>query len=179
MKNLILVIFAMTVSTAKAQIFSAGVFRNQILKSEIGNVSSQGIELASTHYFISVNAGLGWGKTENRSQRLSYVGADFTPTGFHHAYLANKFAPFVGFQVSVNKLNLKKMDLAEFPQNPAVKNVQYTVNLGFKYSNGRFIGSAAYKAGQNENAVVVKMAYVIGVTHKCLKKRLQPIQMGF
>lgn len=160
----------MTVSTAKAQIFSAGVLRNQNLKG--GGLSTQGIELSSTHFFISGNAGLAWGKNDQQATISKYVGIDVTPTGFHHAYLANNFAPFVGVQYTAIKSELVVRTNSERPTVVTVRQDQLLGNLGFKYSKNRLIASGAYQFGKGSSALVVKVAYVFSVSHDCLRKRM-------
>ena len=179
MNKLILAICVMAVSTVKAQIMSGGLLRNQILQSEQGNISSQGIELSSTHYFFSVNLGAGAGSNNTTKISTRHLALDFTPTGFHHAYLTHQLAPFVGFQVTGNNVSKTEKGLNELASTVDSKNTQYALNLGMKYSNNRFICSGAYSIGQNERAVVIKLAYVFAVTHKCLKKRMRSLDMGF
>jgi hypothetical protein len=41
------------------------------------------------------------------------------------------------------------------------------------------IFSGAYLMGKNEKAIAVKLAYVFAITHKCLKKRMYPIDLSF
>jgi hypothetical protein len=180
MNKLFLVVCVMAVSTAQAQLISGGLFRQQVIGSKIGNISNQGLELSNTHYFFSVNAGYGAGGNSNKSMQSSYLAADFTPTGFHHAYIAHKFAPFVGFQINNNTIKENKSTNNEI-QNQIMleKNTVYNLNLGFKYSSNRMIFSGAYLMGKNEKAIAVKLAYVFAITHKCLKKRLIPQDFGF
>ncbi len=52
-------------------------------------------------------------------------------------------------------------------------------NVGFKYSHKRIISSAAYQFGNKNNAVVLKLAIVFGVTNLCLRKRLLDYNLSF
>ena len=177
MNKLFLVVCVMAVSTAQAQLISGGLFRQQVLGSKLGIISNQGLELSNTHYFFSVNAGYGKGSLGNKSTNSSYLAADFTPTGFHHAYIAHKFAPFLGFQL--NNFKSKESKSSEVKNYSESNSTVCTLNLGVKYSSNRMIFSAAYLMGKDEKAIAVKMAYVFAVTHKCLKKRLTPVDYGF
>ena len=178
MNKLMFVICAMTVSNLNAQLISGGLFRNQILTSNQNNISSQGIDLSSTHYFFSVNMGAGMGGNKNTQIQNKYIGAEFTPTGFHHAYIANKFAPFIGFQISKNKLTESSNLNTEF-NSTIDRNTIYNLSLGVKYSYNRMIFSGAYLMGKQEKSIGIKVAYVFAVTHKCLKKHLVPLELGF
>jgi hypothetical protein len=180
MNKLFLVVCVMAVSTAKAQLISGGLFRQQVINSKLGNASVQGLELSNTHYLFSVNAGYGAGANSNKAMQNSYLAVDLTPTGFHHAYLAHKFAPLVGVQM--NKNTIKEMNYSNNEvksQMLSNKNTVYSLNLGFKYSSNRMIFSGAYLMGKNEKAIAVKLAYVFAITHKCLKKRMYPIDFSF
>ena len=179
MNKFILVVCVMTVSMAKAQIISGGLFRNQMLNSNMGNISSQGFEVSTTHYFFTLNAGIGFGKTDKIKMNTTQFGIDFTPFGFHHAYYRHKFSPSIGFQVNSNRLEKLYATNFELPQNTFTKNTKCDLSLGFKLSHNRVIGSANYLMGQQESSLTVRLAYIIAVTHKCLKKHLVPLELGF
>ena len=180
MNKLFLVVCVMAVSTAKAQLISGGLFRQQVINSKLGNTSVQGLELSNTHFLFSVNAGYGVGGNSNKSVQSSYLALGLTPTGFHHAYLAHKFAPFVGVQMNNNTIKeIKTLNNEVKDQMMLDKNTVYTLNLGFKYSSKRMIFSGAYLMGKNEKAIAVKLAYIFAITHKCLKKRMYPIDLSF
>ena len=179
MKKLIIGISLFAVTKANGQVFSAGVFKQQLLHSSQIRPSNQGIELSSNMYFASINAGMGWGLNSTSTIQQSYLGVDFTPTTFHHAYLAPKFAPFAGFQFNRTRIKQYPNSNSENTQSTITLNNRFNGNVGFKFSQKRFIGSVGYQFGQNNNAIVVKMALVIGVTNPCLRKRLLDYDMRF
>jgi len=179
MNKLLLVVCVMTVSMAKAQIISGGLFRNQMLNSNMGNISSQGFEVSNTHYFFTLNAGIGFGKTDKIKMNTTQFGIDFTPNRFHHAYYGHKFSPSIGFQVNSNRSEKLYATNIELPQNTITKNTKCNLSVGFKYSHNRIISSAIYLIGKQESSLTFRLAYVIAVTHKCLKKHLVPLELRF
>jgi hypothetical protein len=127
-----------------------------------------------------VLAGYGAAGKSNKSKQSSYLNVDLTPTVFHHAYLANKLAPFVGVQMNKNAIKEMKSSNNEVKsQMMLYKNTVYSLNFVFKYSSNRMIFSGDYLMGKNEKAIAVKLAYVFAITHKCLKKRMYNIDLSF
>ena len=172
MKYIFLTISILTVSFAKAQILSGGIFRNQILNSKLGSISNQGIELNNTHFLFSVNAGIGVGSLGDKKMNTRNLGFEFTPTGFHHAYIANRLAPFVGVELYSNRLIVDNNKENEKINKLVLKSNHYAGKIGIKYSSKRVITSGAFVVGKNEMLLSIKLSYVIGVAHKCLKKRM-------
>jgi hypothetical protein len=179
MKKVLIALCFITLTKVNAQVFSAGLFKQQLLSKSQIRPSNQGIELSSNIYLASINAGIGRGRNNNAIIRQSYFGIDFTPSGFHHAYLAPKFAPFAGFQVNNTRIEQLPMNNPEATQSIVTIDNKFMGNVGFKYSHKRLIGSAAYQFGNRNNAVVLKLAIVFGVTNRCLRKRLLDYNLSF
>jgi hypothetical protein len=179
MKKVIIALCFITITKVNAQVFSAGLFKQQLLSKSQIRPSNQGIELSSNMYFASINAGMGWGLNSTSTIQQSYLGVDFTPNTFHHAYLAPKFAPFAGFQFNRTRIKQYPNSNSENTQSTITLNNRFNGNVGFKFSQKRFIGSVGYQFGQNNNAIVVRMALVVGVTNRCLRKRLLDYDMRF
>ena len=172
MKRLILIIGIASITSIEAQILSGGIFRNQVLKSNLGSFSTHGIELNNTHYLFAVNSGMGWGNTNNNtSVNTRYIGVEYTPTGFHYAYLANRIAPFIGLKLYKNVIKEKNEFEEQVLDNKTIDN-QYALNFGLKYSNNRVITSGEFILGKNEKMIAFKLSYVLWVTHKCVRKRI-------
>jgi hypothetical protein len=179
MKKVIIALCFITITKVNAQVFSAGLFKQQLLSKSQIRPSNQGIEISSNLYLASLNAGMGWGRNNNAIIRQSYFGIDFTPTRFHHAYLAPKFAPFAGFQVNSTRIEQMPMNNPETTKSIVTVENNFMGNVGFKFSQRRLIGSAAYQFGNKNNAVVLKLAIVFGVTNRCLRKRLLDYNLSF
>ena len=170
MKYIILTLSIMTASLSNAQILSVGLFRNQILNTKAGSISNQGIELSNTHFLYTVYAGVGTASFGDKKMNTRNLGIEYTPTGFHQAYIANRLAPFVGAELYKNSLvienNIENVNKMKF------SNTQFAGKIGIKYSNKRVITSCAFIVGKNEQLLSFKLSYLVGVTHKCLKKRM-------
>jgi len=170
MKYIFLTTSLLIVSFANAQILSFGLFRNQILNTKVGSISNQGIELNNTHFLYTVYAGIGTGSIGDKKTNTRHLGIEYTPTGFHQAYVANRLAPFVGVELYRNSVLIEKN--IENTNKIKFSNTQFAGKIGIKYSNKRVITSCAFIVGKNEQLLSIKLSYVLGVTHKCLKKRM-------
>ena len=95
---------------------------------------------------------------------------DITPTGFHHAFLAHQFAPMMG------------VDFVRRPVNGDIPSYSYCqVKGGVKFSTNRLMGGFEYGTQpirKGTHFMTIRMAYVIGLTHDCLRKRIHQQNMS-
>jgi hypothetical protein len=95
---------------------------------------------------------------------------DITPTGFHHAYLAHQVAPMIG------------VDFVRQPVNGDIPSYSYgLVKGGLKFSTNRLMGGIEYgmqPIRKGPQFITIRMAYVIGLTHDCLRKRIHQQNMS-
>ncbi len=89
---------------------------------------------------------------------------DITPTGYHHAYLANQCAPMIGIDY-VNNLKINESKQQSF----------CIIKCGMKISTERVVGGMEYGIqpnGGHRQFLTFRLGYVIGLTHDCLRKRI-------
>ena len=125
--------------------------------SENQTVKMIGIENITTIGSFSVHKGLASGAP-------TILKIDITPTGFHHAYLANQCAPMIGLDYVINP-NMNESGEQSFCM----------IKCGVKISKERFIGGIEYGVQPNNNHrqfLTFRLGYVVGLTHDCLKKRI-------
>lgn len=95
---------------------------------------------------------------------------DITPTGHHHAYLANQCAPMIGIDYVSN-----------IKTNESGRRSFYMIKCGMKFSTDRFVGGIEYgvqPSGSRLQFLTVRLGYVIGLTHDCLRKRIHSQYMN-
>ena len=89
---------------------------------------------------------------------------DITPTGYHHAYLANQCAPMIG----IDYISNPKM-------NESGQRSFCMIKCGMKFSTERFVGGIEYgvqPSSSHQQFLTFRLGYVIGLTHDCLRKRI-------
>lgn len=154
-RTFILLLFGFT-SAVKGQIIAVNTSYVMNL-SENQTVKMIGIENITPIGSFSVHKGLA-------SNDPTILKIDITPTGFHHAYLANQCAPMIGLDYVINP-----------SMNESGEQSFCMIKCGVKISKERFIGGIEYGVQPNNNHrqfLTFRLAYVVGLTHACLKKRI-------
>jgi len=168
MKRIPLIILALLFKlgsvTLQAQVFkigmgSIGLYNQYNLSAVSQNKNTLGPQLSFNHYKFATNVGL----LLNDEQKVAAttLNADFHIWKWHHAYLVNRFVPYVGIQLQNTNVSADVKEFSIYPR------------IGIKGSLDRFIFECGYLNNGKSQLLQAAISYVLWIGSNCSMKRVK------
>lgn len=158
----IFLLFGLIATTSKAQLTSLGFqMQNQISRTPS---LYYGGEISRSSWLTDFGLGYVVGNSENLTSSKINIRGDFHINPWHHAYLGNRLAAYIGAQYEYR-----------MPANNDAQSV-LRFRTGLKLSYDYFIFDGGYQLGDGDGIITARLAYVIHVGGRCSIIRIKEIK---
>lgn len=157
----VLIFFGLIATISKAQLTSLGFqMQNQISRTP---AHYYGGEISRSSWLTDFGLGYVAGNSENLTSSKINIRGDFHILPWHHAYLGNRLAPYIGAQYEYRmSANQSAQSVLRF-------------RTGLKLSYDYFIFDGSYQLGDGDGIISARLAYVLHVGNRCSQKRINEI----
>lgn len=147
---------------SNAQMFDIGLYAQHDINKNTPSINPKGVDLSIANYKYAAHLGVLFDK--NTSFHKITTSGDYHFFNWHHAYLANRFTPFVGAQLELASQN-------ESPKSP----IQLLPKIGVKGSYDHFSFDLVYLNNGKKQFVQIGISYVLFIFQDCPMKRFKEI----
>lgn len=161
-KFLLIVVTLFAFKDVNAQMFDVGLYAQQNINKNTPSNNSKGIDISIANYKYAAHCGVLF--DGNTSLHKITTSGDYHFFNWHHAYLANRFTPFVGAQIEVSSQNENNKS-----------QIQLLPKVGIKGSYDHFSFDLAYLNNGKKEFIQFGVSYVLFLFQDCAMKRFKEI----